>query len=595
MAKAKGVKQLRAAVASTRQRAARKTPRGPLPASTRGFSGAGRGQDVPVFVQEYVATSAQVCGLWMFAVGAAAPYTGVPVGPHDVTGAMVCADPYTYFDLGLISTPTQFVMALPGVGKSSYVRRNCVGYDAFGIINLIPADIKPDYLVMMDQIGGVRLSVGPGRDKLNVLDPGDAPEAIAMISEVVRQAREEAEHVHGILASGVIERYDDLVALIGRMQACTTFSWDEDISRVMLDGSDQERSELLAAYAQNRGVFAEERARDVRELTADVHMRKKELLGTLLSLQRGARLEDWEETVVDEAIVILEERFTDRVPIIQDVLDLVVEKNERIRRIVLDDGTDASYRERTRKIQQALIGLVQGGRLGTVFNGQSTVRMRRDRHVAIDVSAISDSNQELQAAVLMTNWSMSFAAVNVSHALADAGLEPDRIFHIVMDELHRALRTGGGMVDRLDLLQRVNRTEGLIVTYVTHTMKDLDSIPDEQDRIKARGFIERAGMVVLGGLPRKEMTELNVIVPLSSRERSRIIRWGAMGAIDSGAQIASEPPGRGRFMVKVGETPGIPFRLRFTATEAGSDIHDTNQRWHVESRHSTRHPEGVSA
>lgn len=48
-------------------------------------------------------------------------------------------------------------------------------------------------------------------------------------------------------------------------------------------------------------------------------------------------------------------------------------------------------------------------------------------------------------------------------------------------------------------------------------------------------------------------------------------------------------------MVKVGESPGISFRLEFTPTEAGSDIHDTNQRWHAESRHNERHPEGVSA
>jgi hypothetical protein len=39
-------------------------------------------------------------------------------------------------------------------------------------------------------------------------------------------------------------------------------------------------------------------------------------------------------------------------------------------------------------------------------------------------------------------------------------------------------------------------------------------------------------------------------------------------------------------MVKVGDSPSIPFLLRFTAVEEAADIHDTNQRWHVQSRHS---------
>ena len=44
---------------------------------------------------------------------------------------------------------------------------------------------------------------------------------------------------------------------------------------------------------------------------------------------------------------------------------------------------------------------------------------------------------------------------------------------------------------------------------ISHTMADLMALPDEHDRMKARGFVERAGMVLCGGLPQSEMPRLN--------------------------------------------------------------------------------------
>jgi hypothetical protein len=42
---------------------------------------------------------------------------------------------------------------------------------------------------------------------------------------------------------------------------------------------------------------------------------------------------------------------------------------------------------------------------------------------------------------------------------------------------------------------------------VSHTMSDLLALPAE-DRMKAKGFVERSGMVICGGLPRSEMDQL---------------------------------------------------------------------------------------
>lgn len=556
-------------------------------APPRGWAGATRGEVNVPNVPEFLATSSQVCGLWPWSIGAAAPLVGVPLGQHVETGAMVCGDPLTWFqDLGLISNPSQFILALPGVGKSSVVRRQCAGLDAFGVINLIPGDIKPDYLVMTKQLGGVVTSVGPGRDTLNVLDDGDVPGALTLLDAAVTRARAGAAAAAQVIQDAAIEPAE-AEALAREIGSTPGFSFHgRDVEHVMLDGSDQDRAELLREYVRNREEYAETTERSRRQLAADAHDRKVTLLSAVVALQRQDRLADWEETLLDEAVSILEEQFTTSTPVVQDVLNLIVEQNPRLRRIVLDDGTDAAYTSATRKMQQALLGLLQGGRLGTVFAGQSTVKIARDKHLAIDISSIADANRELQAAVLMTTWSMSFAAVNVSHALSDAGLEPPRLYHVVMDELHRALRTGTGMVDRLDMITRVNRTEGVATTFVTHTMKDLESMPDPEDKQKARGFVERAGMVVLGGLPPAEMGALNQVVPLSRREERLLTSWSGRPPVDSHTGLAGPRPGRGRFMIKIGDSPSIPFMLRFTPVEQAYDIHDTNQRWHVQSRHS---------
>ena len=55
----------------------------------------------------------------------------------------------------------------------------------------------------------------------------------------------------------------------------------------------------------------------------------------------------------------------------------------------------------------------------------------------------------------------------------------------------RALRAGNGIVDRVDFLTRLNRQVGVGTAMISHTMSDLLSLSSEEDRMKARGFVER--------------------------------------------------------------------------------------------------------
>lgn len=149
-------------------RAARDSRPGPRGWNRRGGGWVPRVEPTP----EWRGTTVQVCGMWPFAAGAQAPLEGVPLGPHQRGAGTVCADPIIWFLAGLINNPSGFVLGRPGLGKSSLVRHIANVLSAFGVIPLVLSDLRPDYVDLIDALGGKVLSLGPGRGHLNPLDPG---------------------------------------------------------------------------------------------------------------------------------------------------------------------------------------------------------------------------------------------------------------------------------------------------------------------------------------------------------------------------------------------------------------------------------------
>jgi hypothetical protein len=306
----------------------------------------------------------------------------------------------------------------------------------------------------------------------------------------------------------------------------------------------------------------------------DAHARRATMVSALLTIARRRSPDDREESIVDRAIRVLDDKHPG-VPVLPDLLQVIREAPQEVRDVAIDRGDIGRYRAITENLEASLVGLMGSGRLGETFASHTSEPMRADTPVAFDISGIDDGQLELQAATLMACWSTGFGMVNVATALADAGLERERHYFVILDELWRALRSGAGMVDRVDALTRLDRNKGVGQLMVTHSLADLNAL-DEVDRMKARGFVERAGMVMCAGLPRSEMPMLTSAVGMSAAEQELVTSWSSPPAWDTqGRQVP--PPGRGNFLVKVGGRPGIPFHVELTEPEL--DLNDTNHRW----------------
>ncbi|MDJ0321970.1 ATP/GTP-binding protein [Pseudarthrobacter sp. PS3-L1] len=320
--------------------------------------------------------------------------------------------------------------------------------------------------------------------------------------------------------------------------------------------------------------------KDAARVRADAHSRRLAMIVSLITISRNNPPTDQEQTILDRALRVLDEKF-EGIPVLKDLLDVIVSAPDELRQVALDRGDINVYLQETRALEATLLGLTGGGKLGEIFSQHTTEPMMRDRAVVFDVSSIDPTDMELQAAVLLACWSYGFGTINVANALADVGLEPRRNYFVVLDELWRALRAGKGMVDRVDALTRLNRSVGVGQIMISHTMSDLLALPAEEDRMKARGFVERSGMVICGGLPASEMPLLTAAVPLSNKEQKKLISWQDPPAWDSrGTDI--EPPGRGKFLIKVGGRPGIPVVIGLTSLETGdAGVNDTEEKWHA--------------
>lgn len=507
-----------------------------LPLTPEGYAGVG-GSRVSTIrrVNEFRATTAQVPGLYPFTVGANSSVIGTPVGVHQETGQLVGYDCVSWFQAGLLTAPSDFVLALNGFGKSTFVRRILFGDDAHGVVPVVLGDIRPDYSGQVRLIGGQVVDLGFGHSRIN-------PLAVGALGSIVHR---------------------------------------------------------LPAHA-----------RPAVEL--EIQSRQMQVTAALLEMMRRGRVEDFEETLITAGLRVLNRspRHRGHPPLLEDLLTVLKEAPEEMVRASgaiqgrgqdFGDRADTQYFDLTLRLRQSLTAIIDGP-FGSIFNAQTTepLDVISGRPICIDLSRVPDGNQTLRAAALLTCWSDGFAAIEAAHLLSDHDLAPKRVFHAIMDELARVLSTGGGIVDRVDELTRVQRAIATGTTMISHTLKDLAAFDSQADRQKALGFFERARAKVIGPVPPEEIELLRGYVNLTAREAERVTGW-ASGANPHDDPVAPElrtgddpndparrrkerqiPYGTGKFLIKTGEgdaQPGIPVQTVLTSSERQSGVHDTNSRF----------------
>lgn len=324
------------------------------------------------------------------------------------------------------------------------------------------------------------------------------------------------------------------------------------------------------------------------QVTQELRARQVTLIAGLVELVRGARVRDYEETLISTALRILYREGSgfapESPPIMEDLLEVVVGGGQEL---MLDAGADNAeeYHEATKGLRRSLRALTQGP-FGAVFNGQTTTPIDTSSvAVCIDVSHIPTGDKKLKAGVMLACWADGFASVEAAHVLADGKLGPQRYFQVVMDELWQVLGLGDFMVDRVDELTRLQRGMATSLIMISHTIKDLQSLGSEAAIAKALGFLERARAKIFGALPPEEISRLDSTIPFTSAEEEMVTSWSAPQALTGEAlkpgQARPPAPGTGKFLLKIGEDrrPGIPFHMEFTVSEKESGIHETNQRF----------------
>lgn len=327
-----------------------------------------------------------------------------------------------------------------------------------------------------------------------------------------------------------------------------------------------------------RGVLSRVDDRTGAVVRAAVTDRRLNMLVALATLVRRGPVSSDETTVLSAALRYLAERETDdSQPVLSDVLAVIRDAPADVRAVTLWQADEDlhRFREETNSLRRTLLALLHGP-LGDTFEGQTTTAIRLDTPaVCVDISGIDDTDELRTAATLLSTWSYGFAQVDAAHLMADLGLAPARTFFTVLDELWRALRVGHGLVDRADGLTRLNRQKGTGTAFITHSLADLEALPTAHDRAKARGFAERAAVLMIGPCSEQELDAVSRVRPLSRAERREVLSWSAPPSWT--ATEGSETVGRGNFLIKVGSRPGIPVHLEPTDTE--KDLGNTDFRW----------------
>lgn len=318
-----------------------------------------------------------------------------------------------------------------------------------------------------------------------------------------------------------------------------------------------------------------------QRLRAEINGRRAEFLHGLLAGPHGLnrRPNAPEASALTEALRMATERSTVD-PTIPDLVRVLRNPPQEVydRLLVADH---ARYVELAREVITALTNLVDGPLAG-LFDAATTTPLDLDAPaVSVDLRSLLTAGDQVVAAGLLATWSYSYAAVDTARAFGHA----PRPLILPLDEMWRALRAGPGMVGSLDAMTRLNRSKGEISIMITHSLRDLEALPTEEDRAKAAGLMERCDTLLLAAMPASELERVNVQRPLTAAERHLVASWASPSSTGADG-VQTVHPGRGKYLVRIGsgERIGEAIQLQLTPTELALYDTDAAMRRHMNTK-----------
>ncbi|MFC4945833.1 hypothetical protein [Pseudonocardia sp. GCM10023141] len=313
---------------------------------------------------------------------------------------------------------------------------------------------------------------------------------------------------------------------------------------------------LLPALTAASGAERERLAETIRA-------RRLSLLEALITIVRRSEPTVTERRLLGAALDTATTSMATQ-PVIPDVL-AVLSTGGGMLPAIAATATATEYRRAARELTNTL-GLLCEGAIRGIFDRPSTIVLDADTPaLSLDISALDGDEDEVVAAAMLCSWAWTAGLVDA----ATTGPHPRNVVQ-VQDELWRALRVAPGLVEKSDRITRLGRHRGVVSIQITHSLDDLEALPTEADRAKARGLASRTSVLLLGGMAEKELDGLRRITSLTEGEAALITSWAAPPTWHSGRIH----PGRGKYLIKSGQRIGLPVALTLTATEA--DLYDTD-------------------
>lgn len=504
----------------------------PKRSTTAGFRGLGGGRwaRAPAPPAWYGA-SVQACGIYPFGAGTARPTSGAPLGRDQHSNTAVAFDHHSLYMDGVISSPSMMLFGINGVGKSSTAQTIMLGMMGRGIVPAVFNPLKKgEHTPLVERAGGSVFEFGPtARHQLNLLSLGPLGRAAGKVG----------------------------------------------------------------------GVQGEE----LRRLAAWKIVQQTQIA---LRVSRGDILTDAEdhvvEALVDDILTRLQRPVTgDLIGAYQSPSDHVLARTGH--------PTVASFHDRYASLGESIRALL-GGDLGRLLGGTSSVELDPGNRggFCFDTSSIPSTAAKLLSTAMLMSWSMGMDAIDAHWELAKyeaaqaeaAAAAGERYtpkvtwsgYSTLMDEFWYPIRSTPGIVDLVDALSRSNRSVGTAEMKITHSPKDMLSLPNADDREKARGLAERSGLLGLMALTRADLEELSKVKALTSREIDEAAGFNAApawsklpaaGRVDRDEQ--APPPGAGKVLFKVEGRAGISVQMVRTATQ--KSLHITDQRFREQRRATT--------